>query len=497
MQELSIANIEIIESEVAGSGITFSHLREELVDHICCEVESYMQLGLSFEKAFEKIRNTIGNKGLKKVQEDTILLIDKKYRRMKKTMKIFGLVSLLLIAVGTLFRIQHYPGAGPMLILGFLLLGTLFLPSALWVMKKESKLKGSLFIYIISIIGSIIFIFGFLFKLQHYPGSAFLLVIGFSIMGLLVIPAILISKLRDENTKELHTPYIIGAIALIIYLAGDLFKIMHWPGAGPMLIVGAILLTTVFFPVYAYKVYRKAETIKAGFLFLCVGIVFFNMFNLLLALNVSKDVLGYFVISGKETLKTTGIIENKNNTLVEKIITDSLVSDTAFKSKIKNVKAVSDELCVFIEKIKTDLISKADGVENAEAVAKAKNPALIIAKDNYDIPTGMLCDAAIEYKDNASVIKAKIESCRSVFQKYCKSDINATKIIQEILETKSPVSSDYDGEPESWELNNYYHLVLIAVINKLSSQQRNVRFAELETLESLNTGIKETISKNN
>ena len=37
MPELSIANIEIIESEVARAGITFSHLREELVDHICCE----------------------------------------------------------------------------------------------------------------------------------------------------------------------------------------------------------------------------------------------------------------------------------------------------------------------------------------------------------------------------------------------------------------------------------------------------------------------------
>jgi len=448
-----------------------------------------MQLGLSFEKAFEKIRSNIGNKGLKKVQEDTILLIDKKYRRMKKTMKISGLVSMLLMVVGTLFKIQHYPGAGPLLILGFLLLGSLFLPSALWVMKKESKLKGSLFIYVISIIGSIIFVFGFLFKLQHYPGSAFLLVIGFSIMGLLVIPAILISKLRDENAKELHTSYIIGAIALIIYLAGDLFKIMHWPGASPMLLVGAILLTTIFLPIYAYKVYRKAETIKAGFLFLCIGIVFFNMFNLLLAMNVSKDVLGYFVISGKETMKTTDILENKGNTLAEKIINETLVSDTAFKSKIKNIKTASDELCVFLEKIKIDIISDADGTSEIEVIAAVKNPVLIIRKDNFDVPTGMLCDAAIDYKYNASVIKAKIESYRKIILNYCKGDINAIKIIQEILETKSPVPNDIDGTPESWEINNFYHLTLIAVINKLSYFQRNIRIAELETLESINSAV--------
>ena len=72
---------------------------------------------------------------------------------------------------------------------------------------------------------------------------------------------------------------------------------------------------------------------------------------------------------------------------------------------------------------------------------------------------------------------------QKLFRKYLKQN----HLFQEILMER----------PESWELNNYYHLVLIAVINKLSSQQRNVRFAELETLESLNTGVKETISKNN
>ena len=69
MQDLTSANIEIIIAEVSKANISFSHLRDELIDHICCEVENEMQDGLSFENAFEKVKKIIGNKGLKKYRK--------------------------------------------------------------------------------------------------------------------------------------------------------------------------------------------------------------------------------------------------------------------------------------------------------------------------------------------------------------------------------------------------------------------------------------------
>ena len=453
MQDLKATQIEIIVEEVSKDGITFSHLRDELIDHICCQVEAAMRQGLSFEAAYEKTKALIGNKGLKKIQEDTLLLIDKKYRIMKKTMKTIGLVSLVLITVGALFKIQHWPGAGILMTLGFFFLGTVFFPSALWVMKKESKLKGSLFIYLISILGGITFIFGFLFKIQHWPGAGILLTFGFSSLGLLLIPAILISKLRDEQAKNLHATYIIGAISLMFYLFGDLFKIQHWPGAAIMLILGAIGLTAVFFPMYVSKVYRKAESIKASFLFLCVGIVFFNMFNLLLALNVSRNVLSYFIKPGSEIIKTTAILENKNNLLVEKITNDTLNKDTVYKANINVVKTTTDDLCLYIEKCKTDLISAVDGVNESEAIAKAKDPASIMAKDNYDRPTYMFCGAEPdENRGRAFEIKKKIQDCKDIMLGLCKEDESAAALISKALETEPP-QKDENGQVLSWEMD--------------------------------------------
>jgi uncharacterized membrane protein (DUF106 family) len=499
MSELTIKNINIIIEEVSHAGITLSHLRDELIDHICCQVEGDMQQGLTFEDAYKKTKEVVGNKQLKKIQEDTLFLIDKKYRLMKKTMKLIGLISMSMITVGALFKIQHWPGAGVLLIFGFLFLGTIFFPSALWVMKKESKLKGSLFIYLISIMGGILFIFGILFKIQHYPGAGILLTIGFSIIGLVLIPAILISKLRDEGAKNLHTAYIIGAISLIIYLAGDLFKIMHWPGAGPCLILGAIGLTTVFLPIYAMKVYKNAESVKAGFLFLCIGILFFNMFNLLLALNVSKDVLGYFVKPGKEIIKTTNILENKSNTLSEKILTDSMVSDTSLKANIKKIKSLSDATYSFIEGIKTDLISTVEGVDKDQAIAEAINPTLInINKDGGVAPMNMLLRDNEDGKSSiASQIKMKIKTLKNSLLNYCSSDKNVENIIEKVLETKDPAKEQ--EQSISWEDYNFYHLTMISTFNKLCYLQRNVRIAEFETLESLESlrmaDVQKSISK--
>lgn len=493
MQDLTAANIEIIVQEVARAGITFSHLREELVDHICCEIETAMQHGLSFENAFEKIKGTLKSKGLKQIQEDTLLLIDKKYRLMKNFMKIFGLVSMVMITVGALFKIQHWPGAGILLTTGFFLLGTLFFPSALWIMKKESKLKGSLFIYIISIIGGIVFIFGILFKIQHYPGAGILLIAGFTSMGLILIPSILISKLRDENARHLRSAYIIGAISLIFYLFGDLFKIMHWPGASILLILGAIGITTIFLPIYVYKVYSKAETIKAGFLFLCIGIVFFNMFNLLLAINVSRDVVRTFVIPAKETIKTVSILENKNNILVERMLADSINNDTSLIQSIKTIKKESDALCSYLEGVKIDLIAEVDGASPDDAAAAAKNPSRIMDKSNYDYPTYLFLGKSQDGSDGlASVIKTKIKSLKETLLAYYGEKENSNSTVLKSLETDS-VYEKYDEKYISWELNNFYHLITISVISKLSHLQRNVRIAELETLESIESKYKKSI----
>src|SRR3989304_5524239 len=191
MHGLNKGIIRLITETIDNAGITFSHLRDDLIDHLCCQIEKEMQGGLNFQNAFAKIKNSTGIKDLQKVQEKTILLIDKNYCAMKKTMKVSGIISTSLLMFGSLFKIYHWPGASVMITLGFLILCLLFLPSANYVMHKEKKDKSLMLLFISAFLGSFGFFLGILFKVQHWPGAGLMLTIGIGLLWVGFLPALL------------------------------------------------------------------------------------------------------------------------------------------------------------------------------------------------------------------------------------------------------------------------------------------------------------------
>ena len=97
---LSVEQIERIEGQVITAGISFSHLAEDLTDHICCDVEDLMKHGESFEQAFENVKDKIGIEGLKNIESQTLLFINQNYLIMKKALNVLQLSpwSLLFLA---------------------------------------------------------------------------------------------------------------------------------------------------------------------------------------------------------------------------------------------------------------------------------------------------------------------------------------------------------------------------------------------------------------
>ena len=82
-----------------------------------------------FYKSYTKAIDAFGENGLMKIQQETILLlILKREITMKKTMFVLGYIAVFLITSGILFKIQHWPGAAIMLVLGVALLNFGFLP---------------------------------------------------------------------------------------------------------------------------------------------------------------------------------------------------------------------------------------------------------------------------------------------------------------------------------------------------------------------------------
>ncbi len=151
MPELSIQNIERVTHDVKKQEIVFSHLFDELIDHICCDIENEMQDGLTFYEAYNKVKQKMGSRRLKEIQEETLYAVDTKYRNMKNIMKISGIAGTVLFGLAALFKIQHWPLAGAMMTLGALILAFAFMPSALGVLWKETHSKNKLVTFHLSI----------------------------------------------------------------------------------------------------------------------------------------------------------------------------------------------------------------------------------------------------------------------------------------------------------------------------------------------------------
>jgi hypothetical protein len=223
MAELSEAQIELISAYIRQHGIASDSLYDDLLDHVCTSIEHLMDDGASFEEAFTKTIKLFGPGGLKQVQQLTFELLTEMNEHMKKVAFSFGLTSAILLLAGTIFKLLHLQGASVMIVLGGALLSLGYLPMLLWHKIKES------------------------------PGDEALMHIsGFVGMGLTAI--------------------------------GTTFKIMHWPGAGIMLIVGLAVLAFLYVPIYFYKRYKvsqnKPVTLSASLVAMTCLVMVFALINI-------------------------------------------------------------------------------------------------------------------------------------------------------------------------------------------------------------------------
>ncbi|MBE0668032.1 MAG: hypothetical protein IH593_10240, partial [Bacteroidales bacterium] len=111
MAELTDKELAFLSKEIDKQGLTYIQLQKELLDHLCCDIEARMDEGTEFLKAFEEVRKRLENDRIQKIQEETLLLINQKYRMMKKFMYILGTIAPTLLIVGAVLKMNHWPGA--------------------------------------------------------------------------------------------------------------------------------------------------------------------------------------------------------------------------------------------------------------------------------------------------------------------------------------------------------------------------------------------------
>jgi hypothetical protein len=396
MPELTLQNIDQISQDVRKQEITFSHLLDELTDHLCCDVEHEMQKGMSFHEAYQMVKQKMGKRRLKEIQEETLYAVDTKYRQMKTTMKISGVAGTVMFGFAALFKIQHWPGAAILMTLGALTLALVFLPSALSVLWKETHNTKRLFLFISAFVTGACFVAGTLFKINHWPGAGHILILGTVSGILLFIPALLLNRLNDQGNKAKRPVYILGATGCVLYIAGMLFKIQHWPLSTTFMITGLLLLCILAFPWYIWLTWKEESHISSMFIFMVIGFLLIIMPGALINLNLQRSYQDRYYPNNNQQNALYDYLFRNNISLISRYH-DSLSYQkleqlhTRTTGVIAVISNVQEEMVRFTEGESSKSPVSADQIHQGETnheilYRKLSNPFNIIAVRDHLLP---------------------------------------------------------------------------------------------------------------
>jgi hypothetical protein len=363
MPELSLQHIDQISRDISREEISFSHLLEDLIDHVCCDVENEMQNGLSFSEAYRNVRQKMGSRRLKEIQKETLYAVDTKYRYMKNTMKISGVAGTVMFGFAALFKIQHWPLAGVLMTLGALILAFIFLPSALSVLWKETHNRKRLFLVSSAFAAGMLFIFGTLFKVQHWPFAGALLTLAALFGILFFIPALVQNRSSDQQNKSKRQVYWLGGLGTALFFAGMLFKLQHWPLATIFIIIGIILLCFIAFPIYTRLTWKEENYVNPKFIFMVIGYLLIVVPGAMLTLSLQHSYQAYYYPYNDQQKALYNYLYRHNSSEITRF------KDSLHYNEIERLHSKTTEILTILSNIQKKMVQESEGQPGKPAVS--------------------------------------------------------------------------------------------------------------------------------
>ncbi len=203
--KLTIDQEKAIEDFVDAQGLKIRTLRDDVIDHLCCVLESRAkdELGkeTSFEQLLDKAVQDLAPQGLIELQHKTVFLLNaKRIILMKKLMYLIGFISSVILTTGIACKLLRIPFGHPLFMTGLLTFLLVFIP---------------------------------LLAIDNY-------------------------KVALAQTISIRLKIILGVVAAGIVGFSTLFKLMHLQGAEVLLMLGTVVFALGFLPFYFFTMYRKS-----------------------------------------------------------------------------------------------------------------------------------------------------------------------------------------------------------------------------------------------
>lgn len=141
---LTEQNINYISKNLELYGLKNLNLREDLLDHICTQIENSEED--NFDKAYQTaIQQFGGYANICSIQTETnFQLYYKSTKNRNKLLYLIVFLNSILITIGVLFKIMQWPYAAKILLSGFILLIFMTLPLYFYSKYRDKLLQYSI-----------------------------------------------------------------------------------------------------------------------------------------------------------------------------------------------------------------------------------------------------------------------------------------------------------------------------------------------------------------
>lgn len=190
MYLLSDEETEVVYERMAREHLHNPGLAAELLDHVCCVMETAMEQGADFEAAYQQACQAVSPNGFREIEEEVFFLLTfHKQLNMKRILFTSGFITTFLLSFGSLFKLMHWPMATYILLTGFAALLLTLAGLGVYSFRMAGTLPASYRIRTAAgLLSGLLLTAGSMFKILHYPGASIMLALGMVILNLIFLP---------------------------------------------------------------------------------------------------------------------------------------------------------------------------------------------------------------------------------------------------------------------------------------------------------------------
>jgi gliding motility-associated protein GldM len=209
----------------------------------------------------------------------------------------------------------------------------------------------------------------------------------------------------------------------------------------------------------------------------------------MLALNVSKEAVEAFKKVDKSLTTTLANYVIKNNLIYaefDRAAAENPTKAGKYKATAMEVKSRSDEIFNFIQDLKVEIITTAEGPDSKAIKGNEIFIDEVVKFDDNNVPSQILIGS--NEKGKANTLKALVNDYREfLISTLDGNNPSAEEALRKSLNVDD--GHDPDGQPSSWENLTFQTMPLVAVETILSKMQVDVRNGETEVLNYLYSQI--------